>query len=287
MMRVLITGAESYLGEKLAAFLRARGDEVTVVDVRTDEWRAADWQGQEAVIHVAGIVHRPDTDEALYDRVNRALALEAAAKAKAEGVRQFVFFSTMSVYGLHTGRILGSTPCAPNNAYGRSKLAAEEGLRALAGDGFRVAVLRPPMIYGPGCKGNYPRLSALVDKLPVFPRVRNRRSMLYVGTLCAFVAGLLDSGAGGLFFPQDKEYVSTYELVRCIAKYRGARVWQAPGFGWLLQLLGRAVPSLGKLFGSLTYDRAMSGAFLDTLPATVDGLSAFESNIRATEAHDA
>ncbi len=286
-MRVWITGINSYIGEHLAARLRARGDDVTELDVRGDAWERADFSGVDAVVHVAGIVHRPQTDDAPYDQVNRALALRVAERAKAAGVRQLVFFSTMSVYGLSMGRIDADTPCAPVNAYGKSKLAAEDGLRALADDAFHVAVLRPPMIYGPGCKGNYPRLSGLVRKLPVFPKIRNERSMLYIGTLCGFMLGLLDSGAGGLYFPQDKEYVDTCELVRCIAKYQGKRVCQLPGFGWLIRLLEPRVSALGKLFGSLTYDRGMSEPFVSSLPDTVDGLTAFESNIRATEATQA
>ena len=288
-MRVCVAGADSYVGDHVAAYLRARGDAVTVLDVRGDAWRNADFSGVDALIHVAGIVHRKANaaDDALYDRVNRGLPLAVAAKAKAEGVRQLVFFSTMSVYGLTVGHIGADTPCAPANAYGASKLAAEEGLRALATDAFRVAVLRPPMVYGPGCKGNYPRLSKLIQLAPVFPRVQNERSLLYIGTLCRFVAWLLDSGAGGLFFPQDKAFVSTHELVRLVAKYHGKRVWQAPGFGWLIRLLEPRVPIIGKLFGSLTYDRELSGAFLAELPDTIDGLPALEYNIRATEAPDA
>jgi UDP-glucose 4-epimerase len=137
----------------------------------------------------------------------------------------------MSVYGLTVGRIGADTRPAPATAYGRSKLAAETDLGALAGDDFRVAVLRPPMIYGPGCRGNYPRLSVLIQSLPLFPRVNNERSMLYVDTLCAFMEALLESGEGGLYFPQNREYVSTSELAEQIALAHGRRLWRPRGGG--------------------------------------------------------
>lgn len=267
MKRVLITGAGSYLGGAIEKELKAFPEAFAadVLDVKESGWAQASFAGVDAVVHVAGIAHQKETAENAdaYDRVNRALAIRVAEKAKAEGVGQFVFFSSMSVYGKVCGRITEATPPAPNTHYGKSKWEAEEALRAMADDRFRVAILRPPMVYGRGCKGNYPRLSAMVQKLPVFPRVQNERSMLYIGCLCGFVRRLLASGEGGLFFPQNREYVSTDELARQIALAHGKRLWQPRGFGWLLQLLSTRVGTIGKVFGTLTYDKAMSTAFQD------------------------
>lgn len=266
MIRVLITGAGSYLGTAIERELRAREEEFAVetLSLRTQEWQQADFQGYDAVVHVAGIAHRRETEEnqAEYYAVNCDLAVAAAEKAKRDGVKQFVFFSTMSVYGLTHGRIHARTPVAPDSYYGKSKWMAEERLAALREEAFQVAILRPPMIYGPGCRGNYPRLSTLVRKLPVFPRVHNERSMLYIDILCAFVCGLLKSGQGGLYFPQNKDYVATDELVRCIAKAAGKRIWQPRGFGWLIGLMSAHVRTVDKLFGTLTYDKDMSGALM-------------------------
>lgn len=282
MKRILIAGEGSYIGEQLAAWLNRSPERFAArtLDMRGDGWQAFDFAGFDALVLVAGIAHLRETpeNEPLYDAVNHRLAVAVAERAKAAGIGQFVFFSSMSVYGLTTGRITADTPARPTTAYGRSKLAAEAGLAALADGGFRVATLRPPMIYGPGCRGNYPRLSALVRKLPLFPRVQNERSMLYVGTLCAFLEALLESGAGGLYFPQNPAYVRTDELAAEIARAHGKRLWQPRGFGWLLRLLAPRIPTLGKVFGTLTYDRAMSGAFApaDTLP--------FAETVRRTEA---
>src|SRR5690606_7124221 len=118
------------------------------------------------VIHVAGIAHVKETKENadLYYKVNRDLAFEVAKKAKNEGVKQFIFLSSMSVYGIETGIIKINTPTNPKTNYGRSKLEAEELISSIESDSFKVAILRPPMIYGKGCKGNYIRLANLAIK---------------------------------------------------------------------------------------------------------------------------
>ena len=282
MKRVLIAGENSYLGGQLAAWLGRTPErfETETLAMRGDGWKDFDFSVFDAVVLVAGIAHQPETPEnaALYEAVNHRLAVEIAQKAKADGVRQFVFFSSMSVYGQSVGRIHADTPPRPNTRYGQSKLAAEMDLAPLADTGFRLAVLRPPMIYGRGCKGNYPRLSALIRKLPVFPRVPNERSMLYIDSLCQFVARLLESSEGGLYFPQNRDYVTTDALARQIALAHGKRLWQPRGAGWLLRLLAKRGGTVGKVFGTLTYDLSMSGAFQQ------DPQLSFEETIRATEA---
>lgn len=280
MKRILIAGQDSYIGGRLTAWLDPALYTCDTIDMRGDAWRAHDFSAYDSVVMVAGIAHQKETDanRALYDRINHLLAADAGRKAKAEGVKQFVFFSSMSVYGMEVGRIHADTPPRPATAYGQSKLDAETALRALEDGAFHVAVLRPPMIYGPGCKGNYPRLSCLVRKLRVFPSVKNERSMLYIHTLCAFLDGLLQSGEGGLYFPQNAAYASTDALARAIAQAHGMRLWQPRGFGWLLRALGRNGGSIGKVFGTLTYDLSMSTAFMpQDQPTLVQSVAASEA----------
>lgn len=263
-MRVMITGAGSYLGSRIANCLTENGMAVETLDMRK-AIPAKAFEGTDAVIHVAGIAHQRETqeNEALYFQVNRDLAVETARAAKAQGVGQFVFFSSMSVYGMNSGHITAETAPAPRTAYGRSKWEAEQQLQALADERFKVAVLRPPMIYGKGCRGNYPRLRALALEMPFFPAVDNRRSMLYVGCLCGFVKRLVQSGLGGLYFPQNRDYVATDALVKAIADAHGKRLWLFPGLGTAIRRLSARSVLLEKVFGSLTYDQRMSEAFSD------------------------
>ncbi len=280
MKRILIAGADSYIGTRLAAWLDTSRFRCDTLDMRGDAWRSHDFSVYDSVVLVAGIAHRRETDEnrALFDQVNHRLATEAGQKAKQEGVKQFVFFSSMSVYGVEVGRIHADTQAKPATAYGRSKLDAERALTALESPAFRVAVLRPPMIYGPGCKGNYPRLSRLIRTLRVFPRVRNERSMLYIDTLCDFLDSLLQSGEGGLYFPQNAEYGSTDSIALAVAKAHSFTVFRPRGFGWLLRLLSGNGGTVGKVFGSLTYDQSLSEKFMPK-----DQLEFFQS-ILETEA---
>lgn len=283
MKHILIAGANSYLGEHIADWLARMPDsfQTHTLDLRGEGWKHFDFIGFDAVVLVAGIAHQKETPEnaALYESVNHLLAVEVAQKAKMAGVLQFVFFSSMSVYGVAVGRITADTPTAPDTHYGRSKLAAEAELAAMADACFHVAILRPPMIYGAGCKGNYPRLASLVLRLPIFPNVKNERSMLYIDCLCLFMTRLLESGEGGLYFPQNKDYVSAYGLARQIALAHGKRLWQPRGAGWLLRWLAIRGGTVGKVFGTLTYHQSMSVAFQQ------DPQPTFEETIRATEAH--
>ena len=278
MIHVLITGAGSYIGSHIAASLPADRYAVRELNVR-DGLDETAFQGQDVVIHVAGIAHQKETPEnaPLYHRVNCELAVDTAKLAKRQGVKQLIFFSSMSVYGVTTGRITAQTAPAPTTHYGRSKWEAEHRLEKLSDGAFRIAILRPPMIYGPGCRGNYPRLAGLAGRLPVFPRVNNQRSMLYIETLCAFVEQLIDSGEGGLFFPQNRDYVNTSEMVQQIAACHGRKMRLMPGLGWLLRMLESRVGVVGKVFGTLTYDMDMSRAFAQA------GQLPFEESIRRTE----
>ncbi len=267
MKKILITGANSYIGMSFAAHLsqwpeRYRVDTLDMID---GAWRTHDFSTYDCVYHVAGIAHSdngPITGEqkALYYRVNRDLAVETAKKARAEGVKQFIFMSSAIVYGEsapigQSKHITRDTPLDPANAYGDSKVQAEQGIQLLDDEHFKVVILRPPMVYGPGSKGNYPVLSRLAQKLPIFPQVDNQRSMLYIGNLVEFVRLMVDNGERGIFWPQNREYSNTTELARMIAQAHGKKLLIVPGTGWALTLLSHATGLVNKAFGSLTYDR--------------------------------
>ena len=270
MKKILITGRGSYLGNSLKAYLEAFGNHYRVdcVSLRSGDWMEQSFRGYDAVYHTAAIVHQPrsktDPGElARYRAVNRDLAVAVAKKAKEEGVRQFVFLSTMAVYGLtaafgETVTITAQTPTVPTDNYGLSKLEAERALLALEGPDFRVAILRPPMIYGKDCKGNFRSLVSFARRLPFFPKVPNQRSMLYVGSLNRLVQQIIDREDRGIFCPQDPEYVNTSAMVQAIAAAQGKHLALVPGFSWAFHLLRHLTGAVDKAFGSLVYDKSLS-----------------------------
>lgn len=260
MKNILITGKNSYIGTSLVNWLMSVPDKykVDTVDMKDGSWKEKDFSSYDVVFHVAGIAHIKETNDNqdLYYKVNRDLAYETAQKAKQDEVEQFIFLSSMSVYGIETGVIDKNTPLKPSSAYGKSKVEAEELINKIQDDSFTVATLRPPMVYGKGCRGNYPRLVGLALKTPVFPKVDNKRSMIYIDNLSEFVKQLIDNTSGGLFFPQNAEYVNTSEMVRLIAEAHGKRVVMTKLFNPLLRLLN--VSTVNKVFGDLVYDMSMS-----------------------------
>ena len=186
------------------------------------------------MVHVAGIAHVSPKPEMrpLYEAVNRDLAVACARRAREMGVKQFLYLSSAIVFGDaapagEAGEITPETSPSPASAYGRSKLEAEHGLRALENERFRVAILRPMMVFGRGCKGNYNALAALARRAPLFPDFPNRRGVVYIDDLAELIRRLIDEGAAGTFHPQTFA-VSTADIARAVAKAHGRRVLLYP-----------------------------------------------------------
>lgn len=270
MKRILITGEHGYIGNAIRSYLSRWEDSyrVDMVSLRDDGWKAGSFRGYDVVIHAAGIVHQKESKDdpaqfPIYHRVNAILPCEVAGKAKEEGVGQFIFLSSESVYGCtarvgQTVEINADTPLNPADNYGRSKLEAEKLLRKLSSPEFHLAILRPPMIYGKGCKGNYNALSRLARISPVFPNVQNRRSMLYIDNLSELVRLLIEDQAEGLFCPQDLEPADVGQVAALIAQVHGKKLLLLPGFTWALKLLSGHVGAVDKAFGSLIYAKSLS-----------------------------
>jgi len=264
MKRVLITGKNSYIGTSLENWLMREPDKykVDTIDMKDGLWKEKDFSQHDVVFHVAGIAHVSSDPkmEDLYYKVNRDLTIETAEKAKAEGVKQFIFMSSIIVYGDSSSskRVIDrNTVPTPSNFYGNSKLQAEEGIKDLESDNFKIVVLRPPMIYGKGSKGNYPRLANMAKKIPVFPDINNERSMLHIDNLCEFIKIMIDHEETGLYFPQNKEYVKTSELVKTIAEVHGKKIMITKLFNPVLRLMF-GIGIVNKVFGNLVYEKSMS-----------------------------
>lgn len=260
MKKILITGAGSYIGVNVEKYLLQWPEEYQInsVNMIGEEWKKADFSSYDVVFHVAGIAHIKETKENshLYYDVNEHLAVAVAEKAKNEGVKQFIILSTMSVYGLTVGHITKETLPNPVNSYGKAKYNADLKIEKLDCPTFKVAILRPPMVYGKGCKGNYQTLRKFALKSPIFPNFKNERSMIYIGNLAAFVKGCVDEEKYGIFFPQDAEYVCTAMMVKQVANHNGKKINTLKLFNWVIRIMLRAnVGLFMKILGDLTYEK--------------------------------
>ncbi|MCZ8466112.1 NAD-dependent epimerase/dehydratase family protein [Streptococcus uberis] len=266
MKRILITGANSYIGTSFEKWLEAsEGDyQIDTLDMIDPKWRQFDFSPYDAIFHVAAIVHKNEKnmDPTLYDKVNRDLPIELAGLAKAAGVKQFVFLSSMSVYGNKEEVITKETKENPSTYYGKSKLAAEKGLMQLESADFKVLMIRPPMVYGPKATGNYTRLSKLSRITPIFPNIANQRSMIYIDNLLEFVRKAIDTNLSGLHFPQNKEYVTTSQLVKTIRDVNGKKTLLIAIFNPIIKPLSN-VSQFNKLFGNLVYAKELSTEVFD------------------------
>ncbi len=305
MKKILITGQNSYIGnavyEYLKTFVEAEavalgtvveaesgGPETSVgedggkyqvhkISLRDEAWKNADFSAYDTILHVAGKAHVDvaGVSEAVkqqYYEVNGKLPALVAEKAKAEGVTQFIYLSSVIIYGdsADVGKekhITADTTPAPTSFYGDSKLQGENGVKSLNDAGFRVAIVRLPMVYGKGSKGNYPLLEKIAGKTPVFPNISNQRSMLYIENLTEFIRLLIESGEGGIFFPQNREYVTTAEMVQLIgaANRKKIYLWKVLNpFVWLASKVPGKIGALAnKAFGSLTVDEDLSNMTFD------------------------
>lgn len=273
MRKILITGAESYIGTSFEKWLKqpqfSGMYEVNTIDMRDNSWKKYDFSKYDTVFHVAGIAHvdignTTKEQRKLYYTVNCDLAAETAEKAKLEGVKQFIYMSSIIVYGegisIRKKRVITrETEPSPTSFYGDSKWKAEKKLTLLSDEYFHVAILRPPMIYGDGCKGNYQILKRIALKTPIFPDFPNVRSMCSIEILSEVVRTLSDSQDSGVYFPQNSEYIQTAEMVQRIAESHGKIIRLTKNWNWLIYILaycpGKIGRTINKAFGSLVYEK--------------------------------
>ena len=174
--------------------------------------------------------------------------------------------SSMSIFG--DGAVIGKeriitldTKPSPTDYYGQSKNEAEKELLILNDNNFKVAIVRPPMVYGKNCKGNFPKLYSLIKKLSVFPNIINKRSMIYIGNLCEFFVLLIESENGGIYFPQNREYVNTSQMIKLIAKYCGKKIYFTKLLNLPLRFISVFFKQINKIYGNNIYDLSISEHF--------------------------
>lgn len=269
MVRILIAGKNSYIGNALEKWLKKNPDKYVVdkITLKDNDWQNKDLSQYKVIICLAAIVHRykKRCNADTYNTVNCELIYKLACKAKTENVSQFIFMSTMGVYGedgavYKACEIDEGSCCKPNSAYEVSKFAAENALLSLQSVHFHLAIIRAPFIYGPGCPGNYLRVRRFALRFPVFPHYKNSRSMLFIENCSEFIRLLIDSMGHGIFFPQDRELMCTADMVKQIARQHGKQIYLCNGLQWIIYLFGW-LPIIKKVFGNLTYKKSLSDHF--------------------------
>lgn len=277
--KVLITGAGSYIGQSFINYAKKNypdNFEIEELDLMETSWNNVSFSKYDIVYHVAGIAHADvgkvseETKEKYY-KVNTDLTVEVAKKAKEDGVREFIFMSSMIIYGESApyGKkkvIDENTVPMPANFYGDSKLQADVAVRDLADNTFKVIVLRPPMIYGKESKGNYPVLAKIAKKLPLFPDVNNERSMLYIDNLCEFLCQIMlikeHNRNAIVLLPQNAEWTETSEMVKEIASASGKKLIKMKILKPVV-IMGSKIPGkigglVNKAFGNNCYMHKLS-----------------------------
>ena len=257
MKSILIAGIHSYIGESFKNFLKQYPNSYIVSEIATKGLEPTPdlFYGYHVILCVAGIAHIKENakNSHLYYEVNRDMVVAIAKAAKEAGVKQFILLSSMSVYGMVSGQITKKTKPKPNTAYGMSKFQADEMIKKIENDNFIFTCLRPPMVYGKNCTGNYQALRKFALKSPLFQDYINARSMIYIGNLCEFMKICIDFELRGLFFPQNAEYTNTSEMVRLIAETHRKRIRLTKDFNWMIK--GRKLKVVEKVFGDLIYEK--------------------------------
>lgn len=270
-MNILITGKNSYIGEHIKSYLESFKNTVDEVDTITDDWKKIDYSKYDSIVHVAAIVHEnaQKSSEELFKRVNTVLPFSIASLAKEQGVKQFVFLSTMGVFGL--GKSLSendsvvnkNTPVHPTSLYGSSKYEAEKKLESIADDSFSVVIVRPPNVYGPGCKGNYiSGFSKLANMMFVCPDAYAsiHQSMIYIDNLSECIRLLIVNNSSGVFHPQDDYAPNTVEMVELIRATNGKKTRKSKFLGKLVKPFGK-LSLVKKIYGGIKYSDELSDIF--------------------------
>ena len=260
MKKLLITGSNGFVGSYFINKYKNKY-EIKTFSFLKDDINSLDCSGVDIVFHLSALVHQmggASCEE--YERVNVTQTLELAKKAKENGVKQFIFMSTVAVYGIETGVMNEKSDYTPLTEYGKSKLRAEIELQKLDNKNFKVSIIRPPIVYGKNAPGNMKSLLKLINKVPLLPfgKIENKRSMVYIGNLCHLVDEVITQEKSGIFLASDDEAISTSRLIELITKNLDKKIYlvKIPFFESLLKILK---PSFHKrLYGSLEIDNSIT-----------------------------
>jgi len=265
-MNILLTGSNGFIGSYFKEHY-SKKYHIDTFSFLNDDFSKLSLSDIDTVVHLSALVHQmKGATYKEYHKINVENTLALAEKAKKSGVKHFIFMSTVKVYGEETDTVYKEeTTCNPQDEYAKSKLEAERGLQQLESDTFKVSIIRTPIVYGEGVKANILNLIKLVKKMPILPfsNIQNRRSMVYVGNLCAIIDRIIELKKSGIFLASDDRVLSTKELIQLIALSLNKKVFfiSVPFFP---ELLKKMKPSIYKrLYMSLEVDSTYTKKILD------------------------
>jgi UDP-glucose 4-epimerase len=265
-MKILITGKNSYIGNSVKNCLNEQHPSFIIdeISLRKINLNSISFKEYNVILHVAGIAHVSSNKKLVreYFRINRDLAIEVAKKAKLEGVKQFIFTSSMAIYGkdrpIGDLRPIDITKPSPTNAYGQSKLEADLSIQKLQDKNFHTSILRLPMIYGKSSKGNFLKLLNISRKIPLFPKISNIRSVLHIRNLSELVRLIIVNKLDGVFYPQDHKYFNTTEFILGIRSMISKTTILTPLLSFPIRIIALFLESVNKIYGNKFYQSSVS-----------------------------
>lgn len=269
-MKIGVTGSTGFVGQR---YMRVphNGHEKISINLRSETPDQMDLQGVNTIVHLAGKAHEMQPiPDGIYFKVNYELTKALAERAKTSGVSHFIYISSTKVYGdVINGVVNEDSDCLPTDAYGKSKKMAEEFLLSMQSPDFTVSIIRPPLVYGPGVKGNMIRLLEIAEKnIPLpFGNTGNARSMVYLDNLVALINRVIEKKAAGIFIGGDVSPLSTDSLISLMRKSLGKRPGLITLPAFMRKILKQIRPAMYfRLFGSFEVDNTGTNNKLNFVP---------------------
>lgn len=285
MTKILITGTNSFIGTNFRRFSRYNDiEEVSLLDNKPEELELSKF---DVILHLAAIVHQSKKIlVSKYFFVNRDLSIRTAIQAKKDGVKQFIFLSTLKVYGENktiSGLRNENSKCFPDDSYGRSKYEAEAGLCKLNDDKFAVSIIRPSLVYGHGVKANMQSIVNLVRFCPLLPfgNTKNKRDFVYIENLVSLIDRIIEENIPGVFIAKDAKAISTTELVQLLsnALHKKVILFNLPKI--VIRIGSFLMPGVfDRLYGSFEFDNTETKKKLNFSPpySTAEGIEKWINN---------
>lgn len=258
---LMITGASGFIGSNFIKRYKVEYN-IIPVDLIKEKPEDLNYKGVDCILHLAALVHQmKGAPREKYFEINTELTRRIAESAKKAGVKHFVFYSTVAVYGTHGyfdhTKILDiNSPTNPKTPYAESKLEAEKILLNMRENQFEITILRPPMVYGNNCPGNMKKLEKLVDVFPILPfgNDKNKRTIVHVGKLLEITNEVIKNSMKGVIIPKDEKDVSIKEIVCKIIKKRKKKTYLIRMSKIMVNILYKIKPSaIESLYGSLRF----------------------------------